>query len=187
MSDMQALNVDTTNEIPKRPMPKNINLSVFQYPYSWKSWRGFWHNLRYFFRCWRPAWDRATKGMCRADTWNVDCSLTGYMIKVLIEYRNCTRGWPFEDFATFEDWIKFIDELIDKLEFTRQDPEEELNEYFESFHDRCLHKPHNQWGPEEDALYKQYWTRVRELTEKQAEVRKEVFMVLAKHLPDIWW
>lgn len=123
MSDIQAISIDTTNDLPKRKCPEDINLSVFKYSYSWKTWRGFWKNLAYFFRCWRPAWHRATKGFALCDTWNADYSITGYLIKVLIEYRNVTNGWPDQHFATFEEWIAALDECIDWLIFSARDVE----------------------------------------------------------------
>ena len=115
MNDIQVINVDTTNNIPKRKIPKDLSASVFNYVYKWTTWGGFWRNVGRFFRCWKPAWHRATKGYCRMDTWDVNYSLTTYLIQVLIEYRNVTNGWPFPHFQTFEHWIAALDECIDNL------------------------------------------------------------------------
>ena len=64
MSDIQEINIDTENELPKRKLPEDIelDLSVFRSGWSWKTWRGFWENIKWFFRSLRPAWQRATKG-----------------------------------------------------------------------------------------------------------------------------
>jgi hypothetical protein len=124
MSNIQEFNIDTINDKPKRKVPENvdISLSVFRSGWSWKTWRGFRENIKWFFRALRPAWHRATKGYCRMDTWNVDTSLTMYMVKVLTEYRNVTNGSPMlEEFSTFEDWIAAIDECIDLLLFTLEE------------------------------------------------------------------
>ena len=123
MSNIQEFDIDRVNELPKRKLPKDVdmNVSVFRSGWSWRHWRGFWENIKWFFRAWRPAWHRATKGYCRMDTWNVDYSLTCYLIKVLTEFRNCTNSWPDQYFTTFEEWIGAIDECIDRLIFSMRD------------------------------------------------------------------
>ena len=120
MSKLQLMNMA---ERTRRELPKdfNLNISVFQFPWRWGTWRGFWLNIRQFFHAWRPAWHRATRGCCRMDTWDVDRSLTIYLIKVLTEYRNLTDGWPAQFFSTFEEWIAAIDECIDSLIFSMRD------------------------------------------------------------------
>ena len=123
MSNIQEINIDTKNELPKRKLPEDVELdiSVFRNGWSWKTWRGFWENIKWFFRALKPAWHRATKGYCRMDTWNVDYTLTAYLIKVLTEFRNVTNGWPDQHFATFEEWIAEIDLCIDRLIFSARE------------------------------------------------------------------
>ena len=120
MSNIQEFDIDRVNDLPKRKLPTDIdmNISVFKSGWPWRHWRGFWENIKWFFRAWRPAWHRATKGYCRMDTWNVDRSLTIYLIKVLTEYRNCVNSHPFPDFGSLEEWVAAIDECIDRLIFT---------------------------------------------------------------------
>ena len=120
MSNIQEFDIDRVNDLPKRKLPKdvNMNVSVFRSGWPWRHWRGFWENIKWFFRAWRPAWHRATKGYCRMDTWDVDRSLTIYLIKVLTEYRNCVDAFPFPDFKSLEEWVAAIDLCIDRLIFT---------------------------------------------------------------------
>lgn len=134
MSDIQAINLDEEEyERVPRELPKDIELnqSVFRCDYKWTTWHGFWENIKEFFFSWEPAWHRATKGYCRMDTWNVDYTLTAYLIKVLIEYRNVTNGWPYPQFETFEQWIAEIDLCIDRLIFSMRDIDTQ-EEYQES-------------------------------------------------------
>ena len=123
MSNIQEFDIDRVNDLPKRKLPEDIdmNVSVFKCPYYWKSWYGFWQNIKWLFRALRPAWHRATKGYCRMDTWNVDYTLTVYLIKVLTEYRNCADSWPDQHYATFDEWIEAIDVCIDNLTFSMRD------------------------------------------------------------------
>ena len=123
MNKIQEYDIDRVNDLPKRKPPIDIdmNVSVFRSGWSWKTWRGFWWNIKQFFRAWKPAWHRATKGYCRMDTWDVDHSLTIYLIKVLTEYRNCVDAYPFPDFNSLEEWVAAIDLCIDRLIFSQRD------------------------------------------------------------------
>ena len=186
MSDVQALNIDTTNDLSKRQAPDNMRCTVFNYPYSWKSWTGFWHNIWYFFKCWRPAWHRATRGFARCDTWNVDYSLTCYLINVLIEYRNCTNGWPDQEFPTFQSWIEAIDLCIDQLIYSNEDPDK-LNTHHDIWFARCCGKKRSEWGIVEQKIYERYIAEVQVVREKQDAARKKAFEFLGEYLPHIWW
>ena len=185
MNNIQEINIDTENDLPNRKVPADLNLSVFRYDWSWKTWRGFWKNLAYFFRCWRPAWDRATKGYCRMDTWNVDYSMTAYMIKVLVEYRNVTNGWPDSEFETFEEWIAAIDECIDQLIFSAEEPDK-LNKHWSEYQKFAL-KNKSKWTDEEHDIFLAYLDDVHKVYEMQCEARKKAFTFLGEYLPHIWW
>lgn len=185
---MSSMQIDTENDFPKRKLPENLyNLSVFQYHWSWKSWRGFWKNLVYFFKCLRPAHQRATKGYCRMDTWNADMTICTYLIKVLTEYRNVTNGYPGDnDFPTFESWIAYIDEIIDLLIYCTTEIDE-LNEYYESWRDECCNVPRSEWTDSQEDIYKHYVAENLTLYGAQKEAREKAFSMLGKHLNHIWW
>ena len=187
MSDIQEINIDTENELPKRELPKDVelNLSVFRSDYSWKTWHGVWENIKWFFRALRPAWHRATKGYCRMDTWNVDYTLTAYLIKVLTEYRNITNGWPDQHFATFEEWIAAIDECIDLLVLSAEDPDK-LNKYWPEY-EKFLHKGTKNWTEEEQKIFDNWHSDSFRVHEMQCEAREKAFAWLGKYLPHIWW
>ena len=187
MSDIQEINIDTENELPKRKLPEDIdlNISVFHSAWSWKTWRGFWENIRWFFRALKPAWHRATKGYCRMDTWNADYTLTAYLIKVLTEFRNVTNGWPDQHFATFEEWIAAIDQCIDWLIFSAEDPDK-LNKHWAEYQ-KFLHKGTKNWTEEERTIFDNYVADVNRIYEMQCEARKKAFAFLGEYLPHIWW
>lgn len=185
MNNTQAINIDTTNDLPKRKTPKELRNSVFRFNYSWKTWRGFWNNIVYFFRCWRPAWDRATKGYCRMDTWDADYSITTYLINVLIEYRNSTDGGPDGEFATFEEWIAFIDEIIDDLIYSIEDPDK-LNKY-NGLYDSFAIKNSSEWNEVEREVFDKYIEEVKLVYDKQRKARERAFVRLGIYLPHIWW
>ena len=171
MSDIQAINLDEEEyeRIP-RELPKDIelNLSVFRTDYKWTTWRGFWSNIADWFR-----------------SWNVDYTLTAYLIKVLIEYRNVTNGWPFPKFKTFEEWIAAIDQCIDWLIFSAEDPDK-LNKYWPEYK-KFLGKGPKNWTEEEHAIFDDYVADDYRVYEMQCEARKKAFAFLGEYLPHIWW
>lgn len=190
MSDIQAINIDTENELPKRKLPEDIDLdvSVFRSGWSWKTWRGFWENVRWFFLAWKPAWHRATKGYCRMDTWNVDYTLTVYLIKVLTEFRNVTNGWPDRHFASFEEWIAAIDQCIDWLIFSMRDTDcVELCPHYTEWAEKVVGKTNGEPTEEQAAVCKAYTEEVNAAYQKQCEAREKAFAFIGKYLPHIWW
>ena len=191
MSDIQAIKLDEEEyeRIP-RELPKDIdlNLSVFRTDYKWTTWYGFWHNIANWFRSWKPAWYRATKGYCRMDTWNVDYSLTAYLIKVLIEYRNVTNGWPFPKFKTFEEWINALDLCIDRLIYSMRDTDSnELCPHYTEWAEKCCGKSNGEPSEEQIAIREAYMAEVNAAYEKQCEARKKAFEFIGEYLPHIWW
>jgi hypothetical protein len=187
MSDIQEINIDTENDLPKRKLPEDtdINLSVFRSGWSWKTWHGFWENIKWFFRALRPAWHRATKGYCRMDTWNVDYTLTAYLIKVLTEFRNATNGWPDQHFATFEEWIAAIDDCIDNLIASTRD-RDEINDWYPRYKE-FLHKGTANWTEEEKDIFHRYIDEDQLLYLAQNRAREKAFAFLGEYLPHIWW
>jgi hypothetical protein len=188
MSKTQEIDIDMENDLPKRKLPKDLyNLSVFQYHWSWKSWRGFWKNLAYFFKCLRPAYQRATKGYCRMDTWNADSTITTYLIKVLTEYRNVTNGYPGnEDFPTFESWTAYIDEIIDLLIYS-DTLKDEMNVFYKDWKEECCGTPKSEWQDRHRYIYEHYVAENERIYINQKAAREKAFAMLGKHLNHIWW
>ena len=186
MSDtirIQDLNLDGKPE--KREM--KTELSVFTYPYRWRSIGGILSNIRTFFYNIRCMFQRARKGVCDKDTWNFDYTLIDYLIASLTQFRNHTCCYPDRDFASFEDWIAYLDDIIDKLDFVRQSADEDLNKWYNAWQTQCCSKPRDEWADEDELVFRKYIEETERLTQEQAKVRKSAFIALSKHLPDIWW
>jgi hypothetical protein len=182
MSNIQAIHVA------EKPEPRKVknNCSVFRFPYTWKSWYGFWHNIKELGYIIRAIKDRAVKGHCNCDVWNCGDSIEDYLVNILTEYRNNTYGWPDGEFATFEDWVAYIDEIIDLLEYARQDPED-LSEYHELWVERVLERYDTEQTEWDKELNKKYYEDVREISTKQKEALQKAFAMLSEHLKEIWW
>lgn len=189
MSDIQAIHIDSDsngNERVERKLPAEIKLSVFTFPYRWDTWRGFWSNIREFFYAICAGWHRATKGYCRADCWNADLTISYHLIQILTEYRNVTRGWPDRSFDTFEEWIAYIDEIIDLLIYSQEDPDK-ISVWHDAWLEKCCGIPRSKWGEEENNILENYRNEVFEIERKQREAQKKAFEMLGEHLHEIWY
>ena len=70
-------------------------LNVFKYGYNtWKRPRNWLPNIRQFFRTMRYAWDRATKGYCRWDLWDLQDFHTDLIIESLEDFKKDAKGYP---------------------------------------------------------------------------------------------
>lgn len=181
---MHAQRLNLSYDIPQRKT--KVNMSVFETPYKWTTWYGFWHNIKCFFDGIRAMWQRAKKGYCYGDVWDCGDSIVFYMISTLTHYRNKCTGWPDYAFPSFEDWLVYIDEILDLLEFSISDRDEQ-NEYFNEYDALIVLKAFDEFNEEEKKLRESYYERDTELYQKQAEARKKAFALLSEHIDSIWW
>ena len=162
----------------------NINLSVYQYPCTWKSLRGFWRNIRQWFDNRRAVKQRAKMGYSHRDVWNCGDHLIDLTLAMLIEFRNNTNNWPDLFFDTFEDWIAFIDKVIDLLDYSRQDADE-FNS-LKAEYDKLPHRT-STWTDEQKRLFDDYLVEAEAICQQQQKARIEAFTLLAPYLKDLWW
>lgn len=183
MTDTQVV---ITSEKKSVPRTHNINLSVYQYPYYWKTWYGFWGNIKQWFDNRRAAKQRAKMGYSYRDVWNCGDHIVDLMTVMLIEYRNKTNSMPAAlEFNTFEDWIGYIDGIIDLLDYARQDPDE-LSQYNKIYNEFAL-KPKTEWSEDEDEVFSLYLKEVEEICQKQKDAIVKAFSMIAPYIKHIWW
>jgi hypothetical protein len=160
-------------------------MSVYTYPYRWRSWRGFWGNIKAWFDNKGAAKQRAKQGYCVGDVWNAGNSIVDYIINVLCEYRNRTIAWPDQYFTTFDEWVAYIDEIIDLLDYSRQDADE-LIDFAGEFYE-VLKVKHEDRTDEQNALVEKYYKAEQEIYETQCAKRKVAFAKLSAHIDQIWY
>lgn len=102
-------------------------MNVFKY--GWMSWRhpiNWWENIKLFFRQFKWAWQRATRGFADWDIWNLDSSILNYLSGTLKQLSEIACGWPGnKQFPKYEDWTSFLKEMSEK--FAAAD---ESNDYY---------------------------------------------------------
>lgn len=113
---MSSTKNSTIEQIPaKFTEPRDVKkeLNVFKgYSYGWKRLRGFFMNIKEFFRKVKWGFQRATKGYADIDLWNFDRHLSNLMCAALDELADSSYGYPgFEPFDTPEKWTEYLKEM----------------------------------------------------------------------------
>lgn len=164
--------------------------------------RNWWSNIRYFFRTFKWAWQRATKGYSDQDTWDLDMYFSNLMIASLSQFRSEVQGFPaYMD--SIEEWYAILDKIIFLLKQSAEmEPLEEKNELAEWYEEYLDTKHLNfeevadgkavrisliEADEETDAKRTQYFKREEELYNLRVQKRKEAFELMAEYFGNLWW
>ena len=99
-------------------MSKEKNrLNVFQQTYLPLRYPANWiRNWRIFYRQFKWAWQRATRGFCDYDVWDLDCYLLDLLHATLNKLAATANGYPGNDeYPTYESWTQDLRELAQKF------------------------------------------------------------------------
>ena len=98
-------------------MKDNKNLNVFTMcPYSpWRYPSNWWRNIKQFFRHFKWAWQRTTKGFCDYDCFDLDHYYLVLLPVTLRHLAKYTHGYP-DKYTNFENWQKQIELMAKKFE-----------------------------------------------------------------------
>lgn len=159
-----------------------------------------WILIRQAWRNLRNAWQRATKGYCAADAYNMDAYLLAIMPQMLEDLRDdpC-GGYPGnEDFPTPESWETWLTKMADTLRELQDDWAESRNEYEEqyfkameeyrtvSFTDKGAVVTTTYNDDDIKELHDKWLARVHELNEQQQELTIKTFTEIGRNLHQLW-
>lgn len=178
---MSTLQINLENNPPKRSVKNKC--SVFTYSWKWNTWYGFWHNIAQFFDNLAAAWQRATKGYCAGDLWNFDITLVDYLINTLTAFRNTTQSWNDRLFVSYEEFIDYLDDIIDELEYARLDPDT-INPLYEEW--SKLSGRYIELEDEERELVKRYNEEERKILNRQKASVQKALALLSEVVDDLW-
>ena len=177
-------------------------MNVFRWEYRksyylthpWRFFRDLGYNLKH-------AWQRATKGYCDTDTYNVDYWLLHTLPNMLREvafepYGSYPGKAPFDTEKKWQDWLC---DMADRLEDLQEDWAESRNEYENKLNElmnKCMttengmtvvkYNFNSESNPEIEELRQKWVSRIDELRRLQEEETINVFSELAKYLYWIW-
>lgn len=137
-----------------------------------------WKIVVQFFRNWKMARQRARRGWCDRDWWNMDywfLEVVPDMLRALAE--NC-HGFPDgDDFPTYDSWVHWLNDIADRLSACTEDAIIDANEYKDAWLNAdSLSSPE----------LKKYFARSEEIYAERDKDMQECMAQLAKHMRSLW-
>ena len=85
-------------------------LNILKQNYSpWRYISNWPRNIKLFFRRYKWAYQRATRGYCDYDIWDLDYFYTNLFVESLNQMANVAEGYPGnEKFPTYESWTRYL-------------------------------------------------------------------------------
>lgn len=102
--------------------------------YGFLPWRlcNLWHNFRQIWRNLRYVLQRATKGYCDQDLWNLDYFYSQLFVDTLTDFSKQLHGAPSEFYdeesGSISRWIDYINEMRDHFYNSIEENEVQKNE-----------------------------------------------------------
>lgn len=173
-------------------------LSVFT-PAPYGKWQ-IHKKIIWFFRSLKCAWQRATKGYCYRDTWDLNHFYTQLFIDSITSFKHILHGAPSDLYDekndSIEKWENYLDEMVLHFYNSLEENEVQKNEFAEEHARLCpfvmgrtkdgeLTYIRNT-SPEAVEIDKKYWEREVEIAEwREAQLNKGLDM-LKERFYDLW-
>lgn len=144
----------------KKHKKNDQQLNVFKpFYFSWRHLSQWKTNFKIFFRQFKFAFQRATRGFSDKDTWDIDYYLLTLIPMLLNRFLELNIGYP-DRCETFENWQEIIKNIITKMNQVKEnlDTGTSLIENKEPLKQEEIEK-----------------------------LTKEAFDLLASNLYDLWW
>ena len=156
----------------------NVFRSKYHY-YSWKHPSQWFKNIKLFFRQFKYAWQRITRGFCDADIWNLKRYYENLFHATLTHFANNLHSAPnnfYDEELSVGPWQDYLREMA--RHFYNADMTNDVleNEYKEAH-----------WlNPDNEELSKQYFSREHEIAEWCNEELKKGLDMLQEVFEDLW-
>lgn len=135
-----------------------------------------WQLVRDMWRWPRRMWQRATRGYCTEDLFNLDQYLLSLLYATLMDFSKTNGSYPI-DFNSLHDWNSTVRDIA--LRFYEAD---ENNKVFVN-----PHQPPSTWDDNTSQQIKENWiAREREIVEQQKESFHRGIVKLEKYFWNLW-
>ena len=164
---------------------KTNNLNVFKtgyLPFNWypKNWI---YNIKIFFRNFKYAYQRATKGYCDRDLWNLDYYYSNLLHASLLHFADATICYPAFDFKEFEDWVNYLKEMASHFENIIDDDSNE----FAVQAQEMLDKVYSEKDQDKIEEYRARWLALEKQSSNFLTIEKDLaFDMLKKYFFNLW-
>ena len=149
-------------------------MNVFENPWRFTKSPVRW--MRRFIKSFKYLWQRATKGYCDEDLWNLDSHLAALISSTLKELSNITCAYPYR-LESHEEWQKILAEMSDHFYMTLEDSYETpcFDAWFDSVDDET-HKELREKMREEN----------KRINEERESHKDEALKMLSEYWFDLW-
>lgn len=150
--------------------------------------------IRLFFKRKQFAKERARKGYCRWDIWDLDTFFSALIVDALKEFIKHDQRCPTDVFSELteeeahEKWHKILQEIIDDFEFYLSDDNEawdKLNSYLIIKESIVGHRELE--TTEEKLLRQDFYNEEIRLQEEKKKRLKHGFDLLSTYFTKLWW
>lgn len=165
-------------------------LNVFNtYWCPWKYLSNWPRNFRVFFRQFKWAYQRVTRGYCDYDIWDMDTYLSQLLADGIRHLADTTHGYPGTDeFPTYESWRDYLYKISDLLNYSLG---ELPNEYEEAWLAKWKEKGldfinHSDETPEEKEITEKYLDKEKENDNLKIEAQNEALKMIYHIFGNLW-
>lgn len=166
------------------------NLNVFNTHWSpWKYPSNWARNIRVFFRQFKWAYQRATRGFCDYDYWDLDIYLSELMAQSIKELAEKTHSYPgTEEFPTYESWRDYLYKIADLLRYSLNEdmPNEFEEAWLATWENKDIYDAINNKSPEEREITNKYLDKEYENECLKRKAQNEALDMI-KHVYNNLW
>lgn len=163
-------------------------MNVFKNP--WKFYRHPFKWLEYFFRAFKYAHQRAVKGYCDIDLWDLNAYYTEIISKTLRELAGCHCAYPGG--MEPEEWTDILREIAYNMDESCEDNDYYPLPKFEAWQKHILTKP-DMNSDEYDSWFEEHQRLTKEMDKEYFEHREYMNMrkdkaldMLKEYWYDLW-
>lgn len=151
----------------------------------WKFWNdgNIFRRISGFFNKVKYARDRASKGYCNYDLWDMDIFLVNLIIRSLEEHKEYTCGYPDGKYSSFEDWTNAIEEGINHFKKYKYLMNDDNNIYYLAY----MQAVRKEDGSDKQMVRDKFDAESREMYEEAQNELRLGFEFLIENLRHLWW
>ena len=158
------------------------DLSVFEKaPYRWYE---VFNRVRWFFRSINCAWERATKGYCYRDLWDLDTFYAKLLEDSIREFNKTRQGYPGD--MSDEEWGKYLNEIADHFHNCLESNEVYSNSYWNEYYHNVWELEENENIPKNIELRNKWWKRVQEIDKTLEFEKNKAFDMMKERFFSLW-
>ena len=166
-------------------------LNVFNQSYSpWKYPSNWIRNGRLFFRQFKWAFQRVTRGFCDTDVWDLDSHLTEYLAQTIEYLAKTSISYPgTKEFPTPESWTNYLMEIVNKLKYAVSDVPNEYEEaWLKTWNSKSFEEVLNNRGntPEEQKIIDDFLNKENENELSKIKAQNEALVMIFHVYNQLW-